>query len=396
MAPDPSSPFDPARDAATLLRRLGILTLMIALPLSASAFRIGPVVAFVVGIVLLAVAAAFDGSLRVLQSNALDTARSTAFIAAMVLGIWTALSLVWTPSAPWRQAAGIGAILALGLVGVAALPARMRSANLYPMTVGTGALALVAIALAAGYWGDQAEGRVRQFERTLAILVLFAWPAIAWLRSRGRHIEALALALGAAAAAALGPSPAPIIALAIGALAHLVAQSFVRGSLALGLILAAALVAAPALAAFAAKAFSAQAQTPLPLWHDLLLSEPARLLTGHGLGSLPAQADPTAMVGAPMLSLWYELGVVGVVAAAVAIAGGMARFRDLLGPLAPGASAAVVTAFVLGASGISGGALWWPVALATAMLFFVAAKRGQFRTRRPRALADFVARSGAR
>ena len=56
------------------------------------------------------------------------------------------------------------------------------------------------------------------------------------------------------------------------------------------------------------------------------------------------------------------------------------------GPLLPSLSAALVTSTVLGLSAIDGGALWWPVTLATVALMFVAAVRGQFRTRRPRAL----------
>ncbi|HMO29411.1 peptide ABC transporter permease [Enterovirga sp.] len=395
MASENPPPLDPARDTASLLRRLGVLVLMVALPLSAAAFRVGPVVAYAVGIVLLGVAAFLDNSPRFLRESTLAIASSPAFLAALLAFGWGALSLVWTPTPGWRLAAGLGAILLLGLCGIAALPERMRSANLYPIPIGAGALALVAIGLAVLFWRDQSEERIRQLERMLAILVLFAWPAIAWLRSRGRDAEALALAVATAVAAALGPGPAPILALAAGTLAHLAAQLTARAVPAVGLLLAAGLVASPALLALAhALPLTPEATAGVGRWHGLLLDQPARLLTGHGFGSLRALPEAPALFGAPALSLWYEFGVVGVLAVAVAILSALARVPALFGPLAPGIAGAGATAGMLGASGIGGGALWWPAALATLALLFVAAQRGRFRTRRPRALADFVTKAG--
>lgn len=383
--------FDPARDSAVLLRRLGVLVLMVALPLSAAAFRVGPLVAYAIGIALLVGATAMDNSPRFLRQSARAIVTSPAFLAALIAFAWALLSLLWAPNPGWRPVAGLGAILLLGLAGIMALPERMRSSNLYPIPVGAGALALVAIALALGSWGNLDEERVRQLERMIAILVLFAWPGIAWLRSRGRDVEALVLALAAAAAAALAPGPAPVLALAVGALAHLLAQAYRRGALAVGLFFAALLILAPALLALLAT----HGPVPVPerflpataRWQALLLDDPVRLLTGRGFGSLRAASD---MYGAPALSLWYEFGLVGVLAVAGAMVAALSRIGTLFGSLAPGVAGAAATACVLGASGIGGGALWWPAALATLTLLFVAVQRGQFRTRRPRALSDFM------
>ena len=396
MASETRSTFDPARDTAVLLRRLGVLVLMVALPLSAAAFRTGPVIAYAVGIALTVVAAALDLSPRFLRDFSLRVARSPAFLAALLAGFWAALSLIWTPAPGWRAAMGLGAILLLGMCGIAALPERMRSSNLYPIPIGAGALALIALALAAKEWRVGGEDPVRQLERMIAILVLFAWPGLAWLRSRGRDIEALALALATAAAAAVAPGTAPILALAVGTLAHLAAHLSTRGALAVGLALAAVLIGAPVLLALSNGLFSAETAAALSGWRGLVLDQPVRLLTGHGFGALRAEADLPMIFGGPVLALWYELGIVGVLAIAAAIVGVLARAPVWFGPLAPGVAGASATAFVLGAAGIGGGALWWPAALATVTLLLVAVQRGQVRNRRPRALSDLIPRARAR
>lgn len=380
---------------------MGVLVLMVALPLSGPVFRIGPVVAFAVGCVLLVTAGALDGSPRFLRDSLRRILYSVTFLAVCVGAGWAALSLLWTPAVAWRPAFGLGAVLVLGLVAILALPERMRSSNLYPIPIGGGALALVAIALGAGFWGDGSAERMRLLDRTLAILVLFAWPGIAWLRSRGRDVEALALGIAVAIAAAVGGGVAPITAFALGAVAYLVAQVFARGSSVIGVLLAAILLLAPALLAWMPEGIrhAPEWASGIGRWRSALLDDPARLLTGHGFGSLLARPDLPEVDDSPLVALaglWYELGIVGMAAMAVAIACALSAVARSFGPLVPAIAAATTTAFVLGLARIGGGALWWPVALATTILLFVAAERGQFRTRRPRALADFMVRPGTR
>lgn len=396
MAQTPRFLLDPTRDTASVLRRIGVLVLMVALPLAAAAARTGAVVAFAIAIVLLAIAAMLDMPARRLRETLASLTGSTAVIAACVAAFWTALSLVWTPAPAWRAAANITAILALGVIGFAALPERMRSANLYPAPVGVGALAFASAGLLLGLWGDDGAERLRQLERSLAVLVLLAWPAIAWLRSRGRDAEAVTLGLFVALIAAFGPSAVPIMAFAIGAIAYLSAQLFRHGAAVFGALLGLLLLGAPALLALGhldSIADPAWAGA-IAQWRAALLDEPARLLTGHGFGSLRGRPDLPEVLGSPVLALWYELGIVGVAALAIALAAGSATASRFFGPLLPGLAAALATAFALGAAGIGGGALWWPVALATTGLLFVAAQRGQFRSRRPRAIMGF-GRGGA-
>src|SRR3954463_6731929 len=85
---------------------------------------------------------------------------------------------------------------ALGVAAYAALPDRMRSANLYLVPLGTAiaAIAAIGIALWEARVGQGLDEEGQSLERGLIVLVLFLWPAVAWLRSRDRDLAALALA----------------------------------------------------------------------------------------------------------------------------------------------------------------------------------------------------------
>src|SRR5205823_1070643 len=129
----------------------------------------------------------------------------------------------------------------------AALPDRMRSANLYLVPIGTALAAVAAIGIelsdmrSGGSLNDE-----QSLERGLVVLVLFLWPSIAWLRSRRRDFVALGLVALVTAAVLLGPQPLPTAALAIGALAYAVtALAPAFGVAATGLVMAGSLALAP-------------------------------------------------------------------------------------------------------------------------------------------------------
>jgi hypothetical protein len=128
----------------------------------------------------------------------------------------------------------------------------------------------------------------------------------------------------------------------------------------------------------------------LTIWRDVVVNEPARLITGHGLETalrgrnvgLLAQDAPRTL----LFELWYELGIVGAAAAAVALysaARGAGRDHP---PLVPGMMAALASAFTLACLGLGTAQMWWFTALAVTVVIFVATSRGQFRTRRPKAI----------
>src|SRR3712207_3946698 len=81
MARAPSSPIDPAADAAALLRRLGFATLMLALPVGTLVARRGAVVLVPVGVILIVIAAALDGTHRSLRDSIASLVTSPAGLA---------------------------------------------------------------------------------------------------------------------------------------------------------------------------------------------------------------------------------------------------------------------------------------------------------------------------
>ena len=146
MARPSPVPADPAADAAMLLRRLGFAILMIGLPVAALFARRALVVYAPVGIALLVIAAALDGTARPLRQGTARLAFSSGGIAGGILILWCGLSLIWTPfkAEAAERLVNIVGTLAMAVAGSLALPDRMRSANLYLLPLGIGAAALAA------------------------------------------------------------------------------------------------------------------------------------------------------------------------------------------------------------------------------------------------------------
>ena len=396
MARVPSSAVDPALDAASLLRRLGTLILMIGMPLGVMASRNAGLIVFTTGIALIVAASVFDAAARRPADSLARLGTNWPVVALAVLAGWTLLSLAWTPIPRSASLPGTGLVCVLTLAGYLALPDRMRAANLYLVPIGAAAAALAVIGLDALTPDNPADPEsARRIERGAIAVVLLAWPSIAWLRSRGRDIEAVVLAIAAVIAAAVGPSMAPAFAFAFGAFVYVVVQAFgSRGASATGYTLAALVIVAPALLIWGVPPLKSVTllsgwATAMEPWRDALMRNPHRLVTGRGIGALRAslvELWTARLLGAPIIALWYELGIVGALAVAAALAGGLARAGREFGTLVPAVSGAIATAFGLALSGIDGTETWWFAVLATMGLAFVGAERGQFRTRRPRLL----------
>ena len=397
-APTPTA--DPAADAAALLRRIGFATLTLVIPVAALVTRRAIVVLAPVGVMLLVLAALLDGENRPLRATLGRRARSWGGLAGGLVLLWCALSLIWTPFfAPAAERfLNIAATVAVGVAGYAALPDRMRSANLYLVPVGAAVAAVAAIGLAVSgpKSGLGLEDDGQSLERGLVVLVLFLWPSIAWLRSRGRDLAALGLLALVAAAVVLGPQPLPAAALAAGALVYAattVAPAF--GAAATGIVMAGSLALAP-LIPFIARPIatyllgrSDPTVASLDIWRWLVTSEPVRLITGHGFetalrGRLVGLLVPNAP-STLLFEVWYELGLVGALAGAVALYASVRGTRHRHPSLVPGIMASFAAAFTLACLGIGTAQMWWFTALVVLMLIFVAAERGQVRTTRPKA-----------
>jgi hypothetical protein len=392
---------DPAADAAALLRRLGFATLLLAIPVSALVARRALVVLAPLGVALLVIASVLDGEHRGVREALRRVAGTYGGLAAALVLFWCGLSLLWTPFVPQatERLGNILATLGIGVAGYLALPDRMRSANLYLVAIGAGLAALTATLLLL-FSGDgvAAEADAQTLERGLVVLVLVAWPAIAWLRSRGRDIEALALGLGVGLAAGLASYSLPLIAFGAGAVAF--ALTSVRPTLGVkvtAFVTAGLLAAAPLLPFVLSPLFESLSPDTLQargaaIWRTLVLEEPLRLITGHGfetalrgrlVGLLPSAAPRTVL-----FEIWYELGVVGAFAGAYALWASVTATGRLHAALLPGAMAAFATAYTSACLGIGTAQMWWFTALVLVVLIFTAAERGQFRTTRPKAVVS--------
>jgi hypothetical protein len=113
-----------------------------------------------------------------------------------------------------------------------------------------------------------------------------------------------------------------------------------------------------------------------------------RLITGHGfetalrgrfVGLLPVNAPTTAL-----FEFWYELGIVGALAAAFALYASVRRAGRDVAALVPGAMGCFAAAFTVACLSVGLTAIWWLTALAIAAVVFVSVERGQFRTTRPK------------
>ena len=399
MARAPLPTVDPAADAAGLLRRLGFATLMLALPVGALVARRGAVVLVPVGVILLVIAAALDGTHRNLRDSIAKTATSPAGLASGLLLVWCGLSLLWTPfqAAASDRFVSLIATAGVGVAGYLALPDRMRSANLYLLPIGTGLAAVAAVILSLTGWTPRPGAEdTPTLERGLLVLVVLLWPSLAWLRSRQRNVEALVLAVAVAVAAALGQEVLPLVGLGVGAAIYaLTAANLAVGvrltALALSLTLALAplfpIIARTILVNILGRADPTVAG--LGAWRRVIFNEPLRLITGHGFetslrgrfaGLLPPTAPNTVL-----FEIWYDLGLVGALSAAAALYFAVTRSGPEDPPLVPAIMAAFATAFTFACLGIPTAQMWWFTALVAVVLIFVATERGQFRTKRPKA-----------
>ena len=393
---------DPVASAAALLRRLGFATLMLVVPTMALVSRRAVVALAPIGISLLVIAALLDGGNRPVGRSNLAFVGSTPVIATIVLLVWISLSLIWTPF--FDPAAGrVGSILsmtALGVAGYYALPDRMRASNLYLLAVGVGFAAMAALIFAFAAvqnLGAPPDG-FETFQRGLVVIVIAVWPAVAWLSSRRRDVQALLLGLAAGLASLSGPTLVPFIAFLGGGLVCILATVAPRAVvLGIGRGTAALILLAPGFAFLGAMLWNGDADAPmhsLAVWRDIIVEEPLRLVTGYGLeAALRSRGAGILSPDAPnslLFEIWYELGIVGAVAGALALHGAVVASARQHPQLTPGAMAAFASGFIMAGMGVATTQMWWVTTLIVVALIFVAIARGQFRTKRPKVLLPMI------
>ena len=238
---------DPSADAAAMLRRLGFALLFFGFPVSALFARRAIVIVAPVAVVLILLAAMLDGGARAPVDKLLAVLSSRAGLAGGILFFWAILSLLWTPFVveASERLLNILAMVAMAMVGYLAVPDRMRSANLYILPVGVGMAALMGM---IALFREGPMGEAQSLDRGMILLVLLLWPALTWLHSRGRNLEALLLAVIVALGALFAADSLALQALSIGAFAFaLTAVMPAAGSRLIAGVMAGLLLLAPLL-----------------------------------------------------------------------------------------------------------------------------------------------------
>ncbi|WP_051987669.1 hypothetical protein [Bosea sp. UNC402CLCol] len=393
--PPSKAQLDPATDAARLLRRIGFATLALVLPLAALVSRRAAVVLVPIGIALLIIAALVEEPRHFLGGlKAALLSRPGLILLGLIA--WAALSLIWSPypGTAAEKAGNLALAVALGFVGLSALPERMRASNLNLVALGTsvaGVFALGLIIVAALRHAAAPPGAV---ERGVSIILIMAWPALAWLLSRERGMTALGLALIVGLLALTRFEDGETVAMIFGAVAFgAVTASREGATKVIAAIIAGLMLFAPLLPFLLAPLVSALPDSSsdfaqmLSIWADVIRQSPVELITGHGLdtvlrgqmtGVLPQPAPVTLL-----FETWYELGLVGAATAAACLYFAIRAAGRMSGALSAGGVAAFTTAFALGTFGFAPLLPWWLMTLTAVVLMFGAIARGQYRTDRP-------------
>ena len=92
-----STTIDPALDAAALLRRIGFFGLFVVLPVLAQVARRASVILAPIAVILLIIASVIDRRQRPVRPATYRLLTAPAFLAGMLVVLWSALSLTWTP-----------------------------------------------------------------------------------------------------------------------------------------------------------------------------------------------------------------------------------------------------------------------------------------------------------
>lgn len=389
------APLDPAADAALLLRRIAFGTLALVLPIASLVSRRAAVVLAPIGVVLLIIAALIENP----GGFATMLKRSVLSLPGMILiGLvaWSVLSLVWSPytNSATEKAGNLVLAVVLGFCGHAALPERMRASNLNLAPLGTGVAGAFALALIIVAALRHADSEVGSVERGISVILIMAWPALAWLLSRERGLSALGLALVVGLLALTRFEDGEAVAMICGAVAFgAVSANREKSPAIVAAILAGLMLLAPILPFLLVPILSRfpdganGAAQSLAVWADVVSSAPIQLITGHGLdtvlrgrliGALP-QSAPTTL----LFETWYELGLVGAAAAAACLYLAVRAAGRMPSALAAGGVAAFTTAFALSAFGFATLHPWWLMTLTAVVLMFGAIARGQYRTDRP-------------
>ncbi|MCA3597313.1 MAG: hypothetical protein IOC64_04320 [Methylobacterium sp.] len=381
---------NPAADAAAMLLRLGFAIFALVIPSATLMSRWVIVVLVPIGAVLIILSSLLRADSARLSDRALSRLASGPGLACLLLVSWALVSLLWTPvrGEAVEKLFKLLGVVSLGFFAVIALPQRMRATNLHLITIG---VALGATLILVGSVSALLGQPVLRFplatpERVVILLTVLGWIGAAWLLIKNRRSMAFALMVLVIAAIALGPNRAAFGSLAASLLVLALAwnRPEVAGRI-MGLAVGAVILLLPLASAFG----SVLGLPGLERWWQLILNEPLRFLTGRGFDA----GNAARVIGAigPELpvslisELWFDLGVLGALFFAIAVAWAFIAAGKLGYELAPATLAALSAAMTVALFDRNATQTWWFNGLAVFAIVLMSVERGRYRTVRPRA-----------
>ena len=386
---------DPVAGAAHIITRLAIALLLIVTPIASVGTRSAIYVLAPVGVALTLVAWLLEPGSRGPRQLRAAIFSPTGMIAVFFF-CWAAPSLIWTPfgTGPSERFVKSASTFVLAAVAAALLPERTRTSNLYLLPIGAaaGAIAIVVLAVVSKspsvHSGDPDKSLMARAAFGLALLV---WPALGALVVRAKPRWAIGLAVIVVVAELFAGVPLALAATALGALVFAGAmvdkQTAARW---LAIAGAALFLVAPIVALIAYATITMTPSSPLLpalVWGSYLVRDGFYALVGHGfdaarlgvaMGYLPG-ATPHSL----LFEIWFELGFVGVVAAALLWAQIVRRAGLSGATLAPFLLAGLTSAYVMSAFGLGVAPVWWVTLLALAGFAFALLQHGHGRAQRP-------------
>jgi hypothetical protein len=380
---------DPAADAARLLFVVAFAVLFIAVPIAAAVSRQAIYSLLPIGAVLTLVAASLS-----IETNGIEVAGRRLLTGTALIGfclvMWASLSVIWTPfpaEAAVRIAKGV-VTAALVISAAAVLASRSVGADalMLPGGVAAAACAVVLVSLVGAPGSIQIEpDGTTTLDRAAVGLVLLIWPALAVLALRRLPAAAGALATAVAIAVFAARLPIGILALGAGALAYGSARlRRGRTRFALAALFGALILLCPLLPLAVKLLVGGNTlpdfAAPIKIWGDILAADGARMFTGHGLdtatrgiayGYLPARTPHSLL-----FEVWYELGIVGAVFAALftyRIFMALGRAPRLV---APYLLAGFTTGLVVTMLGLGTAQVWWLTLVGLNVLAFAVTANG--------------------
>jgi len=391
---------DDAADASRFFSRMGYAVLAVGAPVGVVVHPLALFVSFPIGVAMILMAAALEAKPGFID-RLLRFFHAPTFLALIALLAWATLSVLWAPYpvSALQEVLKLVLLIVATLLTVAAPRDNARATDLYLFPIG---VVLLMVAMAAKGLTDMLTGATDHggLQAGGVALAVLLFPALGGLTARGRNGYARLLLILSLAFAYLDSYRPLTIALFAGYLAMSfsisdmarTARELAWGAAALILLSPLIPAFAPTIAAWIFHTRLAVLPPPyasLSVAADIVTHDKLRLITGHGFETVSrgvrALILPAHTPKALAFTIWYELGVVGAVLAAVAV---WFAFRDLgraparLAPFIAACLSAIVALCFLNVDFVD---MTTMTLIAVAVISIDVAARSQYRTTRPSA-----------